>query len=69
MQPDPNGFIMAAKKQWKSKSERARPAAPVAGAFFRSDLSTAARGVFNMTVVVVTSGSVLLCLFAAKRLL
>jgi hypothetical protein len=45
------------------------PAAPVAGAFFRSDLSTAARGVFNMTVVVVTSGSVLLCLFAAKRLL
>jgi hypothetical protein len=30
-------------------------------------LSTAARSLFNMTVTAVTSGSVLLCLFAAKR--
>jgi hypothetical protein len=31
-------------------------------------LSTAVGSLFNMTVTVVTSGTVLLCLFAAKRL-
>jgi hypothetical protein len=32
-------------------------------------LSTAVRSLINMTVTAVTSGSVLLCLFAAKGLL
>ena len=34
-----------------------------------SVLSTAMGNLINMTVTAVTSGSVLLCLFAAKRLL
>jgi len=69
MRPDPPcGFIMAAKKRWKSKSGRARPAAPAVGRF-PIVLSSAARSVLNTTATAVTSGSVLPCLFAAKRLL
>jgi hypothetical protein len=52
---------MAAKKQ--SKSLRARQTAPAAGRLPIA-LSTAARG-----AVIVTSGSVLVFLFAAKRFL
>jgi hypothetical protein len=53
---------MAAKKKRKPKSLRAthRPI---------SVLSPAVGNLINMTVTAVTSGSVLLCLFAAKRLL
>ena len=62
-QPDPpNRTTMAAKKKRKPKSSRAmdRP---------MSVYSTAVGNLINMTVTAVTSGSVLLCLFAAKRLL
>ena len=53
---------MAAKKKRKPKSFRPtdRPM-PV--------VSTAVGSLINMTVTAVTSGTVLLCLFAAKRLL
>ena len=67
MRPDPlNGLIMAAKKRSRSKGGRAKQAAP---ATWRLSIvfSTAARSVANMTVTAFTSGSVLLCLFAAKR--
>jgi hypothetical protein len=59
---------MAAVKQSKSKHGRARQAAPAAGRFPIA-LWTAARSMLNMTTTAVTSESVLLCLFAAKRLL
>ena len=62
-QPDPPKRIpMAAKKKRKPKSFRPtdRPM-PV--------VSTAVGSLINMTVTAVTSGTVLLCLFAAKRLL
>jgi hypothetical protein len=59
---------MAAKKLSKSKNGRAKPAAPAAGRL-PIVLSTAARSMLNMTATAVTSGSVLLCLFAAERLL
>jgi hypothetical protein len=49
---------MAAKKR-KQKSRPASRSMPV--------LSTAVSSLINMTVTAVTSGSVLLCLFAAKR--
>ena len=50
---------MAAKKKRKPKSRRAdRPI---------SVLSAAVGNLINMTVTAVTSGSVLLCLFAANR--
>ena len=52
---------MAAKKR-KPKSPR-RTDRPT------SVVSTAVGSLFNMTVTAVTSGTVLLCLFAAKRLL
>ena len=67
MRPDPlTGFIMATKKRSISKGGRAKQAAPAA---WRPStvFSTAARSVANMTVTALTSGSVLLCLFAAKR--
>ena len=53
---------MAAKKKRKPKSRRPadRPMTVV---------STAVGSLINMTVTVVISGTVLLCLFAAKRLL
>ena len=53
---------MAAKKKRKPKSRRPadRPM-PV--------VSTAVGSLINMAVTAVTSGTVLLCLFAAKRLL
>ena len=69
LQPDPpKGFIMAAKKQSKSKNGRGKQAAPAAGRF-AIVLSTAKYSAFNMTAVVVTSGSVLLFLLAAKHFL
>jgi hypothetical protein len=67
MRPDPlNGLVMAAMKRSRYKGGRARQAAPAA---WRPSIvfSTAARGLINMTVIALTSGSVLLCLFAAKR--
>jgi hypothetical protein len=67
MRPDPlNWFIMAAKKRSRSKRGRARQAAFAAWRF-SIVFSTAARSLINMTVTAVTSGSVLLCLFAARR--
>jgi hypothetical protein len=67
MRPDPsNGFIMPAKRRSRSKGGRAKQAAPAAWRL-SIVLSTAARSLINMTVTSVTSGSVLLCLFAAKR--
>jgi hypothetical protein len=59
---------MAAQKQSWSKYGRAKQAAPATG-HLPIVLSTAACGVLNMTATAVTSGSVLLRLFAAKRLL
>jgi hypothetical protein len=56
---------MATKKQPKSKNGLEQTA-PAAGRF-TIVLSTAVRTALNMTVVVVTSGSVLLFLLAAKR--
>jgi hypothetical protein len=62
-QPDPpNRIVMAAKKNRKPKSLRATDR-PI------SVFSTAVGNLINMTVTAVTSGSVLLGLFAAKRLL
>ena len=58
---------MAAKKRSRSKDVRAKQAAPAAGRF-SIVLATAARSAVNMTVTAITSGSVLVCLFAAKRL-
>jgi hypothetical protein len=59
---------MAAKKQSKSNSGRPKRAAAAAGRF-PIVLSTAARSMINMTAVVMTSGSVLVFLLAAKRFL
>lgn len=57
-QPDPpNRITMAAKK--KRKSNSVHPTV----------LSTAMGNLINLVTTAVTSGSVLLCLFAAKRLL
>jgi hypothetical protein len=61
-----NRFIMAAKK--RSRSKGGQQAVPAAWRF-SIVLSTAARSLVDMTVTAVTSGSVLLCLFAAKRFL
>ena len=62
-QPDPpNRDSMATTKKRKSKSLRATDRST-------SVLSTAVGGLINMTVTAATSGSVLLCLFAAKRFL
>jgi hypothetical protein len=59
---------LATKKRSKSKSGRAKRAGPAAG-HFPIVLLTAVRSVLNMTAVVVTSGSVLLFLLTAKRML
>jgi hypothetical protein len=56
---------MARKKQPKSKNGPEQTA--TAAGCFANVLSTAARTALNMTVVVATSGSVLLILLAAKR--
>jgi hypothetical protein len=55
-----------AKKQSKSKNGRAKQTGPAAGRF-AIVLSTAVRTVLDMAAFVMTSGSVLLFLFAAKR--
>src|SRR5947207_1972984 len=69
MQPDLlSGFIVAAKKRSRSKGARAKRAVPAVW-HFSIVLSTAARSLVNMTVTAVTSGAVLLCLFAVKRFL
>ena len=57
---------MASKKQSRAKGERAKQAAPTVGRF-PVFLSVALHSVVNMTVIAITSGGVLLCLFAAKR--
>jgi hypothetical protein len=59
---------MAPKKRLKSKKVRTSQMAPAAGRF-ATVLSTAVRTTLNMTLVVMTSGSVLLFLLAAKRFL
>ena len=59
---------MVTKKQAKSRNGRTGQTAPAAGRF-AIVLSTALRTALNMTVVVATSGSVLLILLAAKRFL
>jgi hypothetical protein len=59
---------MAAKQRSKTNAGRARQASPVLNRF-PVVLSTALKSVVNMTVTAITSGLVLLCLFAAKRLL
>jgi hypothetical protein len=59
---------MAAKKRSKTNAGRARQASPVMNRF-PVVLSTALKSVVNMTVSAITSGSVLLCLFATQRLL
>ena len=61
-----NRFIMKAKK--RSRSKGGQGAAPAAWRF-SIVLSTAARSLVDMTLTAVTSGSVLLCLFAVKRFL
>ena len=63
-----NGFIMAATKRSRSKGGPAKQVAPATWRF-SIVLSTAARSLVDMTVTAVTSGSVLLCLFAVKRFL
>jgi hypothetical protein len=55
---------MAAKKPQKKKRGRTTAATASVSNTIRS---TMFRGVIDMTVTVATSGSVLLCLFAAKR--
>lgn len=59
---------MAPNKRPKSKKGRPGQTVPAAGRY-ATVLSTAVRTALNMTVVVVTSGSVLLFLLAAKRFL
>jgi len=58
---------MAAKKQTKSKAARSKQVAAPAARFLIV-LSTALGSVLNMIVTALTSGSVLLGLFAAKRI-
>ena len=58
---------MAAKKQKKSKTAPSKQVAAPA-ARFPIVLSTALRSVLDMSVTALTSGSVLLGLFAAKRI-
>jgi hypothetical protein len=59
---------MATKKRSKSRNGRAKQVVPAAGRF-QIVLSTAVCSALNMAAVIVTSGSVLLFLFAAKRFL
>ena len=54
----PKRITVAAKKKNEIVAPRSMPV-----------LSTAVSSLINMTVTAVTSGSVLLCLFAAKRFL
>ena len=58
---------MAAKKQTKSKTAPSKQVA-VPAARFLIVLSTALGSLLNMIVTALTSGSVLLGLFAAKRI-
>ena len=58
---------MAAKKQTKSKVARSKQV-PVPAGFPIVVLSTALGSVLSMIVTALTSGSVLLGLFAAKRI-
>jgi len=57
---------MAVKKRSAKASRKPKPR-PVTDRFLPI-LSTAVGSLFNMTVTLVTSGTVLLCLFAAKRM-
>jgi hypothetical protein len=57
---------MATKTGSRSKGARAKQAAAPTAGRFSIVLSTAARSALNMTVIAITSGAVLLCLFAAK---
>jgi hypothetical protein len=57
---------MAVKKRSAKASRKSKPR-PATDRFLPI-LSSAVGSLFNMTVTVVTSGTVLLCLFAAKRL-
>jgi hypothetical protein len=59
---------MAAKKQSKSKSQHAGPAAPAAGAFANRAVDGRPWHA-QLTAVIVTSGSVLVFLLTAKRFL
>jgi len=61
---------MTAKKRPKSKGKVASKSDQAVEAIKRIPivLSTATSSVVNMLVVAITSGSVLLCLFAAKRI-
>jgi len=59
---------MATKRRSKSKNGRTERTEPAAGRF-PIVLSAALRTVLNMAAVVVTSGSVLIVLLAAKRFL
>jgi hypothetical protein len=59
---------MATKKRSKSQNGRAKQAAPAAGRF-PMVLSAAVCSALNMAAVVATSGSVLLFLLTAKRIL
>jgi hypothetical protein len=57
---------MAVKKRSAKASRKPKPR-PITDRFLPI-LSSAVGSLFNMTLTVVTSGTVLLCLFAAKRL-
>jgi hypothetical protein len=56
---------MAVKKSTRARKSKSLPA----GGRPMPIVSTALSSLVNMTVTAVTSGSVLLCLFAAKRFL
>jgi hypothetical protein len=58
---------MGAKKPSEKRASRKPKARPVTDRLL-AILLTAAGNLFNMTVTAITSGTVLLCLFAAKRL-
>jgi hypothetical protein len=58
---------MAAKKRSAKKANNKPNRTPLGGRSMQI-LSTVVGSLFNMTATAVTSGTVLLCLFAAKRL-
>ena len=65
-QPSERYLVMAAKKRSAKKASRKSKPRSVADRLLPI-LSTAIGSLFNMTMTTVTSGTVLLCLFAAKR--
>jgi hypothetical protein len=56
---------MASKKRSRAKGERAKRADPAMGRV-PAFLSVVLHSVVNMTVIAITSGGVLLCLFASR---